>query len=437
MLNIIESQKHYERCHKYLAAGVGSNARLTPGMVPICHERGLGSKIYDVDGNEYIDYILALGPLILGHCPPAVVKAVKEQLERGSLFGSAAVGDDVLAKMVCDCFPSVDIVSFHNSSSEACHMALRLARAVTGKQKLLKFEGCYHGWIDDCLVSVHPNYIGAMGTEDYPQPVHESPGQLKSVIDNTIIAPLNNCEVLEKIFKRDGGEIAALMLEPIPANSGVVMLDKEYLTFLREITLKYDTMLIFDETITGFRVSLGGAQEYYNVMPDLTVFGKSAGGGYAFAGFGGNNEIMKFVSNGTVNRMGTFNANQISVAAATAVISELSKNNGVQIKKMNLLGKELMKGIENIFIKANLPIAMVGPGSFFSALFIDKPMKNYRDSFQINVNMYSKYWLNLLERGIRVWSTPRSLWFMSTAHDKKDIEITLDMVKESVHELGA
>jgi glutamate-1-semialdehyde 2,1-aminomutase len=426
MLNHSKSKDHYLDACRYLAGGVGSNARLTPGMDPLCFERGVGSRIFDVDGNEYIDYILALGPLILGHCPPTVIEAVKRQLDLGSLFGGAAIGEEVLARMVCECFPSIDLVSFTSSASEACHMAVRVARAFTGKTKILKFEGCYHGWIDDLMVSVHPHFLGAMGLESAPQPVLEGPGQSKSTLSDILIAPFNRFDVIEKIFKRNGNEIAALILEPIPANNGVILPEKGFLEMLRELTQKHDSLLIFDETITGFRVALGGAQAYYNVMPDLTVFGKAMGGGYPIAGFGGVKEVMDLVAEQKVGRAGTYNSNSLCVVAAIAVLQELSKDDGAAIKQMSALGKRLMRGMEEIFSSQEIPLTMQGPGPFFSALFTDKPVKTYRDIFRLDQEVFSRFWKGLLERGVRIWATPRSLWFLSTAHTDEDVDFTLE-----------
>jgi glutamate-1-semialdehyde 2,1-aminomutase len=435
MRNYSKSKEHYLEVCKYLAGGVGSNARLTPGMDPICFVRGMGSRIFDVDGNEYIDYVLGLGPLILGHCPAMVIEAVKKQLDFGSLFGGAAVGEEVLAKMVCECFPSVDLVSFTNSASEACHMVVRIARAFTGKTKILKFEGCYHGWIDDLMVSVHPDFLGAMGLEKAPQPVLEGPGQSKGILSDVLIAPFNRFDVVEKIFQRCGNEIAALILEPIPANNGVILPEKGFLEFLRKLTKQYESLLIFDEAITGFRVALGGAQACYNVMPDLTVFGKAVGGGYPIAGFGGTKEVMDLVAEKRVGRAGTYNSNSLCVAAAIATLQELSKDEGAAIRKITDLGKKMMQGIGEIFLNRGIRMMMQGPGSFFSALFTDKPVRTYRDCFRFNHELYSRFWKGLLGEGVRIWGTPRSLWFLSAAHTEKDVDLTLDRIQKVVLKL--
>lgn len=430
-----KSKDHYREACKVLAGGVGSNARLSPGMEPVCFARGAGSRMFDVDGNEFIDYITALGPLILGHCPPVIITAVKEQLERGSMLGSAAVGEETLAKMIQSFFPAIDLVSFHNSSSEAVHLALRLARAFTGKQKIVKFEGCYHGWIDDELVSVHPQFEGAMGMEEDPKPVLESPGQIRRLAEYTYVAPLNRPEVVQRIFRRHGNEIAAVILEPVPVNNGVILLDQDFLQSLREITLQHESLLIYDETVTGFRLPGGSAAKYYQQNPDLVVFGKGLGGGYPIAGFGGSRRIMDLISNGKVSRMGTFNSNQVSVAAAVAVLKELSRDRMKIIDGMIGIGKKLMEGLKLIFKSADIPVVIQGPGSFFSCLFTSGPVRTYRDTFRIDGALYHRFWLALLKRGIRIWATPRSLWFVSAAHSEEDVEITLERIRDGVSEI--
>ncbi len=435
MLDHTRSKAHYQEACRHLAGGVGSNFRLTTGLEPVCFERGAGSRIFDLDGNEYIDYVLGLGPLILGHCPPPVMEAVKKQVDLGSLFGAAAAGEEVLARMVCQAMPALDLVSFANSSSEAVHMACRLARAFTGKPKILKFEGCYHGWIDDVYISVHPSFPGAMGLEHAPSPVLEGPGQSRSVLQDVLVAPFNRLEVVEKIFQRHGGDIAALILEPIPANNGVILPEEGFLEALRQLTQEHDSLLIFDETFTGFRVALGGAQAYFDVRPDLTVFGKAMGGGYPLAGFGGAKEIMDLIVERKVSRAGTYNSNSIGVAAGIAVIEELSRDDGAAFERMTDLGARIMRGMEEIFVEFGLPLVVQGLGSMFSALFTDQPLRTYRDSFRLDHELYARFWLELLERGVRVWNTARSLWLISAAHTEEDVALTLDRIRRAAGQL--
>jgi glutamate-1-semialdehyde 2,1-aminomutase len=432
MLNHEKSSRLFEESKRYLAGGVGSSARLTPELDPIFFEKGVGSKIYDVDGNEYIDYILAWGPLILGHSPKAVIDAVKKQLGSGTISGSAAPGEAVLAQRVAECIPSMELIRFTNSASEAVHIALRLSRAYTGKSKIVKFEGAYHGWFDNVLISVQPDSLTIAGLEHKPNPIPEQPGIPTSILQDILIVPWNRLDIVEKTIKRYGNEIAAIIAEPIMCNNGVIPPTEGFLEGLREITKKHEVVLIFDETITGFRIGLSGAQGYYGVKPDLTIFGKGMGGGYPIAGFGGIRDIMSLVAEGKVKHQGTYNSNSLCVAAAIATLRELSKDNGAIYNQITRVGKKLMEGIKEIFLAHNIPIVLQGPGPFFSALFTDKPVNSYRDTFRLDRILYSKFWVRLLDEGIRVWPSARGLWYLSAAHAGEDINRTLNAVEKVV-----
>lgn len=435
MLTHEKSDKLFEESRRYFAGGVATNTRLTPEMNPIFFERGRGSRMYDVDGNEYIDYVLAWGPLILGHCPSAVVDAVKKQLDLGTIFGSCVREEGLLSRKVCDCLPSVELVRFTSSASEGVHMTLRLARAFTGKSKIVKFEGAYHGWFDNVLVSTHPPSSNMAGLESEPHPIPETMGQPRKVLEDILTVPWNRLDVIERTIRRHSNEIAAVIAEPVMCNNGVIPPGDEFLEGLREITRKNEIVLIFDETITGFRIALGGAQGYYNVVPDLTVFGKGMGGGYPIAGFGGRKDIMNLVAEGKVGHFGTYNANSLCVVAALATLEELSKDNGAVYDRIIEMGKKLMDGIKEIFSKNGLPVVLQGPGTFFSALFTDKPVTTYRDTFRLDRALYSKFWVRLLDMGIRVWPSARGLWYLSAAHTDDDILTTLDAVKGVVRGL--
>lgn len=428
------SSRLFEASRLYLAGGVGSNARLTPELGPIYFTRGDGSRVYDVDGNAYIDYILAWGPLILGHCPPAVVAAVKEQLDAGSIFGACVPQEGELARRVCECLPSVDLVRFTNSASEGVHMAIRLARAYTGRSKILKFEGAYHGWYDNILISAHPP-AEAMGPEHAPVAVRESLGQPESVLGDILVVPWNHPESVEAALRRHGNDIACLILEPIMCNNGVIPPQDGFLEALRRLTEQHRVLLIFDETITGFRVALGGAQGYYQVMPDLTVFGKGVGGGYPIAGFGGQRQIMSLVADGTVGHFGTYNSNSLCVAAALATLTELMRDGGAIYAEITALGRKLAEGIHESPTESGLFVVIQGPGSFFSALFTDHPVMCYRDTFRLDRGLYSQFWVALLEHGIRIWPSARGLWYVSAAHTEADVEETLGAARSVARKL--
>jgi glutamate-1-semialdehyde 2,1-aminomutase len=431
----IKSRKHYLKACKYVAGGVSSNARLMPGTEPVCLVRGRGPRVYDIDGNEYLDYVLALGPLILGHCPPNVMKAANSQLEFGSMFGSAVVGEEKLARAICGCFPSVHLVSFTNSASEAVHMAIRLAKAFTGRERVVKFEGCYHGWIDNIMVSVHPPYEATICPEDHPKPLPDGAGQSKCSLSEVIVATWNGPELVEDIFRKYGNDIAALILEPIPCNNGVIPPEEGFLSFLRDLTHRYESVLIFDETITGFRVHVGGAQAYYGVMPDLTVFGKALGGGFPIAGFGGAKEIMDLITVGKVVRAGTYNSNPLCVAAANAVLGELNRDNGAAMRHITKTGNRLMEGVHDIFKDHGIPLTVQGPGSIFSTFFSAEPVRTYRDTQRLNGDLFHAFWKALMRRGVRISPTHKGLWFLSAAHSTDDVELTLKRVDAAVGDL--
>lgn len=429
------SNIYYNEAKKYLAGGTSSSTRLKLAENTVFFKKGKGSRIYDVDGNEYIDYILAWGPLILGHVPENVIQKVKEQIELGTTFGESYKLEFELAKKVCEIFPSIELVRFTNSSSEAVHMCFRLARAFTKKEKILKFEGAYHGWFDDELVSVHPKQNSIIGNENSPNTIPETMGQRKNIVNEIIVAPWNKVEFVKKIIEREVKNIAAIIVEPIMCNNGVILPKNNFLEFLKEITNINNMLLIFDETITGFRLSLGGAQEYYNISPDLTVFGKGIGGGYPIAGYGGRKNIMELIANGKVSHSGTYNANALCIAGALATLEELSNNKKTIYERITKLGQKLMKGIEEIFTKNNFPITMQGPGPFFSGLFTDKPVETYRDTFAINNELYEIFWKKLLNYGVRIWQSGRGLWYISAAHSEEDIEMTLSAIKNVLEEL--
>jgi glutamate-1-semialdehyde 2,1-aminomutase len=432
-----KSEKSFEVSRRYLAGGVGSSGRLTQELCPIFFKSGKGSRIYDVDDNEYIDYVLAWGPLILGHSPPGVVEAVKKQLDSGTMFGSAAPEEADLARMVCECFPSVELVRFTNSGSEAVHMSLRLSRAYTGKTKILKFEGAYHGWFDNILISTHPDSLKIAGLEHSPNPIRMQPGIPNSVLQDILVAPWNRIDIVEKLIERHCHEIAAVIIEPIMVNNGVIPPNEGFLERLREVTEKNEIILIFNEVVTGFRLGLGGAQQFYGVMPDLTVFGKAIGGGYPIAGFGGTKDIMTFIAEGKVGHFGTYNSNSLCVTAALATLKELSKNGGEVYHRMTRLGKKLMDDMKEIFLSNQIPVVLQGPGPFFSLLLTDRPVVSYRDTFRLNSALYSQFWMKMLDQGIRVWTSARSIWYLSSAHNDDDIGITIEAIRKVVKDLKA
>ena len=312
------SEQHLDRARRSLAGGVSSAARLS--LMPFFAESGAGARLRDVDGNEYIDYVLAYGPLVLGHAPAPVIEAVRAQAARGTMFGLGLEAEYLLAEELVGLMPCCDLVRFANSGTEALHFVMRLARAYTGRPKIIKFEGHYHGWLDDQYVSVKPGPEAAAG-----QGALETPGQPADAAENLIILPWNDLAVVEEVLAARAAEAAAVILEPVPFYHGAIPPEEGYLAGLRRLTEKYGVLLIFDEVVTGFRLALGGAQEYFGVTPDLCVMAKGFAAGLPLAALGGRRAIMDLIADNTVPHMGTYNGNALAVAGALAAIRELKK----------------------------------------------------------------------------------------------------------------
>jgi len=430
MRNLSKSKELFEEAKKYHAGGVDSTVISAFAPHPLFFERGQGSRFWDVDGNEYIDYVLGFGPLILGHCPRPVIEAVKAQLEEGSTFGAPYRKQLELAKLVTEIIPAIKLVRFNNSGSEAVHAVLRLARGYTGKQKIVKFEGHYHGWFDNVYISHTPDNLAALGPATSPNAVLMTGGQVPSVLQDVIVLPWNNLEVVERTIRARRDEIAAIILEPIVANCGVIMPQQGYLEGLRRITAESGVLLIFDEVITGFRTALGGAQAYYDVIPDLSTFAKAAAGGYPISGFGGRREIMDLIATWKVAHAGTLNANGVVVSAALATIKELSRDNGAVYERMRRLGQRLIAGIGEIAERSGIPMVIQGPGTFFGAVFCDQPIVDYRSTFALNKQRAVRFAEELLMRGIYGFPRGRGLWYLSAAHTDADIDQTLQAVED-------
>ena len=427
-----ESKKMYEDAQKVFAMGVGSQVQSFGRPHPLYMTHGQGSKVYDIDGNEYIDYLLNYGPLLLGHCPKVLNEAIREQLDKGTAFGEPHSLQVEVSKMLIEAIPSFEMVNFNNTGSEAVQAALRLARAYTGKTKFIKFEGHYHGWMDNVFFSFHPDKGEDFGTRENPKPVIHgySKGIPRDVLDNVIILPWNNLEYVKKAFETHKGEIAAILTEPIMSNCGVIMPRPGYLEGLRKLATENDAMLIFDETITGVRISLGGAQELLGVTPDISLGYKALGGGFPIFVYGARKEIMKVVSDRLVVHAGTFNANAIGCIAANTVINELKKDNCRVIKRINEIGKYLMKGIGRLAKKHNQIVRIQGPGAVFCVSFHDKEIRDMRDAFIDTGDKYFIFRQLLLDRGIHIFPTEKGLWYISSAHTDDDIEKTLRIVDE-------
>jgi len=428
--NTSGSKSLFEAAKKSLLGGVASS--LHKGRFeeyPIYITRGSGSRIYDVDGNEYIDYLGGFGPMILGYSPPSVNDAVMEQIAKGSQFAAPYQLLNEVSEKLIEIIPCADLVSYQSTGTEANMLNFRLARAFTGKRKIVKFEGHYHGWSDEEMISYDADSLKSMGPRNRPWKTLASAGQLENSSEHIIVLPWNDLDLVERIIRHEGDEIAALITEPIMCNCDPPILPQPgYLAGLRELTEENDIVLIFDEVITGFRVSLGGAQAYYNVTPDLTTFAKAVAGGFQIAGVAGKREIME----SDVHPVGTFNANPIGIAACRATIRELEKA-GIY-ENMAEVTKRLMDGIRTISERRSISMYSDSIASIGMLAFgVRDPMNDYRDTFKVNRAEYREFRKSCLGRGVRLHPTKGRL-YTSTAHTVQDIDETLLVVEKVLTE---
>jgi len=397
------SSKDFIEAKKYIPGGVNSPVRSFKAVdsSPLFIKKGKGSKIYDEDNNEYIDYCMSYGPLILGHLHPKIISAVKKALDNGASFGAPTKKETELAKLIANAVPSVEKARLVNSGTEAVLAAVRLARGFTKKNKIIKFEGCYHGHVDDLLV--------------------------KKDSENTLIAEFNNAKSVKEIIgnKKNKNKIAALIVEPIAGNMGVVLPEENFLEELREITEKNNILLIFDEVITGFRVSYGGAQKLFNIKPDLTTLGKIIGGGLPVGAFGGKKEIMDLLApDGPVYQAGTLSGNPVTVTAGIETLKIL-KNKSVY-SQLNKKTNELVTSINNDKIKINKIASMFT--IFFNK---NKKISNYRTAKQSNVKLFAQFHSALLKNGVYFPPSQFEACFLSVAHSKEDIGKTIKVINDS------
>ena len=417
-----------EEALRYLAGGVSSNFRYHTMPVPLCFERGDGPYLWDADGNRYIDYVLGNGPAILGHSPAGVLDAVRRSLDFGQAYTALHRGELELAKRLTELIPCAELVRFDISGTQADQIALRLARAHTNRSKVVKFEGQYHGWADNILASVAPA-LNEAGPREQPTTVLHSRGQLANAADNLIVQPFNDLASLEATLATQADEIAAIVLEPVNCNSGVIEPVPGYLEGLRNLCDRHGVVLIFDEVITGFRVGLAGAQERYGVTPDLVVFAKAAAAGFAISIIAGRRDIMEGVTSGVVHG-GTYNGITSSVAACSATIDELERDDGAAYRRMEHFGRRLIDGLNEIGRRHGLPLLAQGIGPIFTTVFTDAgPLKEYRDYKRSDEPMCLRFVEELQNRGVR--TTARGTWFMSTVHGDEEIDFTLEAADQA------
>ena len=415
-MNTNNSKIIYEKAKKAIPGGVNSPVRAFQSVdkeYPIFIKSGNGSKLYDEDGNEYVDMIGSWGPMILGHNYPQVLEIVKKELENGTSFGLPTKKEVELAELVKSCFPSIEKLRLTTSGTEAAMASVRLARAFTGKNKIVKFEGCYHGHSDSLLVKAGSGLL-TFAHQD-------SNGITEGVVKDTITLPFGDFEKLKETLESEK-DIACVIIEPIPANMGLIETKKEYLKKIREITKKEKVVLIFDEVISGFRISLGGAQEVFGITPDLTVLGKIIGGGYPVGGFGGKKEIMDLISPvGNVYHAGTLSGNPISVAAGIETISILKKNTEIY-ENINTKTGNLVNQINELIKKYSIPASVNHFGSLFTIFFSKEKVDTLEKAISSNDEFYSIYFDTMLENGIIVPPSKYEAHFISYVHNNEDME---------------
>ncbi len=415
----MKSEELFQIAKKFLPGGVDSPVR-SYKPYPFFAEKSEGPYIYDVDKNNYIDYCLAYGPLVLGHTHPDVMESVREQLRLGSAFGVPTEKEIELAKLVVNKIPCAEMVRFVNSGTEATMSAVRLARAYTGRKKIVKFEGSYHGAHDYVLVK---SGSGAMGLPD-------SLGVPEETTRNTLVIPFNSREAVESLIKKQSQEIAAIIVEPVMGNVGCISPREGYLKFLREVTAEHDIVLIFDEVITGFRVAEGGAQEYYNVTPDLVTLGKILGGGFPIGALAGKKEFMEMLTPlGGVYQAGTFNGNPVSI---TAGLTTLKLLNHSFYEELDDKGDYMRNGISDILEDNNLEFKIAGLSSMFQLYFTDKDVWNYMDAKSSDTKMFDQYFHNLLKEGVFIPPSQFECCFISLMHEKSELDTTLEAMRHSI-----
>lgn len=405
-----------------MPGGVSSPVRSfkSVGMSPVFIKEGKGPRLTDVDGNNYIDYVMSYGPLIAGHCPPTVRAAVAKQIDKGSSYGCCSEAEVCLARMVAQAMPNVPMIRFVNSGTEATMSAIRLARAATKRNVIVKVAGCYHGHADSLLVEAGS---GAL-THGNPS----SPGVPESVTSNTAVVPFNDIGAAAELFGKIGEQIAVFAVEPICGNIGVVLPEPQYLQGIRDLCNKYGALLMFDEVMTGFRVGYGGAQALVGVKPDLTCLGKIIGGGLPVGAYGGRVDLMNQVSPaGPVYQAGTLSGNPLAMSAGIATLQLLEDQTAYE--QLEALGARLEKGLAEAAAAADVPLTVQRAGSMLTPFFVKLAgdrVKNYADAIACNTARYAAFFKSMLDQGVMLPPSQFEAWFISTAHTEGEIDATID-----------
>ena len=428
-MNTTKSKQLFEKAKRFIPGGVNSPVRAfkSVGGDPIFIERGSGPKFYDVDGNEYIDYIGSWGPHLFGHNPPFIKQALAQAFEKGTSFGAPTELEVRMAQLITELVPSVEMVRMVNSGTEATMSAIRAARGYTGKEKFIKFEGCYHGHADYFLIKA--------GSGALTLGVPTSPGVTKGNAADTLLADYNDIESVKKLVYANKGNIAAIIIEPIAGNMGVVKADESFLVELRNLCNEESIVLIFDEVMTGFRVAAGGAQEILGIKPDLTTFGKIIGGGLPVGAFGGKREIMEMVAPaGPVYQAGTLSGNPLAMAAGYAALSYIKEHPEIYVH-LEKASMYLENGFKENLKAIGKNYAMNRVGSMMCMFFTENQVNDFKSAVTSDTVLYGKYFHEMLKRGIYLAPAQFEALFVSTAHTKDDLDKTIKAHKEALEEI--
>ena len=422
-----KSAQLFERAKKVLAGGVSSEFRKYSHPHALFYTHGKGSRIYDVDGNEYLDFTLSQGPLILGHSHPDVLKSIKEYSEQGQLFAGQHIREIELAEKINKLIPAAELMRFCLDGSEAIHTAFRVARAKTGKQKFLRFEGHYHGWLDNVCWGISAPSAEALGSREEPEVFPWTDGLARNTRDEFIVIPWNDAALLKKTIEKHHHELAALITEPVMCNNGCIVPHDGFLQTIRELCNTYNITFILDEVITGFRLSIGGAQQFFNIEPDLSIFAKAMASGYPISVITGKKEWMNLIVDAKVIHAGTMNSGNATVAAALATIEVLEKE--LPYDRMFTLGKELMQGIRDAAAETGHKLLVQGPGPMFNISFTDaEKITDYRGTLACDKAKLGKFISGMHNEGIRVIG--RGLWYISAVHTQEDIHLAIEKVRK-------
>ena len=423
MISRAKSEALFVESLKHIPGGVNSPVRAFRGVggQPFFAERVAGARVWDVDGNEYIDYVGTWGPAILGHANPAIIEAVKNAAEQGTSFGIPHPHELRMAQLLKECVPSVEKVRMVNSGTEACMSAIRVARGFTDRPKIIKFDGCYHGHADSLLVKA------GSGALTFGNP--DSAGVPAEFTAHTIVLPFNDKAAVEEVFSANQAQVAGIILEPVPGNAGVYLPQPGYLEFLREITETNGSLLIFDEVMTGFRVGLGGAQGHFGITPDLSCFGKIIGGGLPVGAFGGRAEIMDVLApDGPVYQAGTLSGNPLAMAAGIAALEQLQS--GEIHRQLETSGARLAAGLNAAAKKSGVAVTVQRIGSMICTFFTDQPVHNLADAMLADRERFKKYFHGMLAEGVYFAPSPFEAGFISAAHTDEDIDATISAAEK-------